>query len=189
MRGYTLQNGREASSWFMREGDFVISIASFFTQTPGDEYLELLEPGEGFSLSYEHLQQLYRDFPAFNFHGRMLTEHYYVQSELRARHLRTLPAAERYARLFAFVLFFNQALTPAAEADMMALTRALIDEAERIGGSYYLPYRRHATPAQLLRAYPQFPEFVRLKQKYDPQEVFQNQFYQQYHSAAIDSLL
>jgi CRP-like cAMP-binding protein len=99
VRGYALQHGREVSSWFMREGDFVISIASFFTQTPGDEYLELLEAGEGFSLSYEHLQQLYHDFPTFNYHGRVLTEQYYVLSELRARHLRTLPAAERYAQL------------------------------------------------------------------------------------------
>jgi CRP-like cAMP-binding protein len=99
VRGYALQNGREVSSWFMREGDFVISITSFFTQRPGEECLELLEPGHGFSLSYEQLQQLYRDFPEFNFHGRVLTERYYVLSELRARHLRALPAAERYAQL------------------------------------------------------------------------------------------
>ncbi|UOR07586.1 FAD-binding oxidoreductase [Hymenobacter aerilatus] len=87
-----------------------------------------------------------------------------------------------YAReeVFGFVLFFNQALTPAAEADMIALTRKLITEAERLGGTYYLPYRLHATPAQLQRAYPRFQEFLQLKQKYDPQAVFQNQFYQQY---------
>ncbi|UOR07587.1 Crp/Fnr family transcriptional regulator [Hymenobacter aerilatus] len=99
VRGYTLRQGREVSSWFMQEGDFVISIASFFTQTPGEECLELLENSHGFSLSYEQLQQLYQNFPAFNFHGRVLTERYYVLSEWRARHLRALSAAERYARL------------------------------------------------------------------------------------------
>jgi FAD/FMN-containing dehydrogenase len=89
-----------------------------------------------------------------------------------------------YAReeVFGFVLFFNQALTPAAEADMVALTQELIAEATRLGGTYYLPYRLHATPAQLRQAYPQFPFFVRQKQAYDPQELFQNQFYQQYRS-------
>lgn len=96
VRGYTLHDGREVSSWFMREGDFVISIASFFTQTPAEECLELLEPGHGVSLGYEQLQELYRDFPAFNFHGRVLTERYYVLSEQRARHLRAHPARERY---------------------------------------------------------------------------------------------
>jgi FAD/FMN-containing dehydrogenase len=94
-----------------------------------------------------------------------------------------------HEEVFAFVLFFNQALTPAAEADMTALTRVLIDEAEQLGGTYYLPYRRHATPAQLLRAYPRFPEFVRLKRRYDPQELFQNQFYQQYCSATAGAAL
>ncbi|WP_022826227.1 Crp/Fnr family transcriptional regulator [Hymenobacter norwichensis] len=99
VRGYTLRQGREVSSWFMREGDFVLAIASFFTQTPSEECLELLEPGHGFSVSYEQVQQLYHDFPAFNFHGRVLTERYYVLSEARARHLRAQSAAERYAQL------------------------------------------------------------------------------------------
>ena len=89
-----------------------------------------------------------------------------------------------YAReeVFGFVLFFNQALTPAAEADMAALTQELITEAAQLGGTYYLPYRLHATPAQLRRVYPQFPAFVQRKRAYDPQELFQNQFYQQYRT-------
>ena len=99
VRGYTLLHGREVSSWFMREGDFVISIASFYTQTPGEECLELLEAGHGVSLGYEQLQDLYQTFPGFNFHGRVLTERYYVLSERRARHLRARPAADRYRQL------------------------------------------------------------------------------------------
>jgi hypothetical protein len=48
------------------------------------------------------------------------------------------------------------------------------------GGRYYLPYRLHATPAQFRRAYPQADEFFNLKRRYDPQELFQNQFYVKY---------
>ncbi|WP_022826228.1 FAD-binding oxidoreductase [Hymenobacter norwichensis] len=89
-----------------------------------------------------------------------------------------------YAReeVFGFVLFFNQALTPAAEADMRALTQELIAETAQLGGTYYLPYRLHATPNQLQRVYPQFSAFIRYKRAYDPQELFQNQFYQQYRA-------
>ena len=92
-----------------------------------------------------------------------------------------------YAReeVFGFVLFFNQPLTPAAEADMMALTQELITEAEQLDGTYYLPYRLHATTAQLCRVYPTFPKFIRLKHVYDPQELFQNEFYQRYSKPAI----
>ncbi|MBF9238947.1 FAD-binding oxidoreductase [Hymenobacter sp. BT683] len=89
-----------------------------------------------------------------------------------------LPYARREA--FGFVLFFNQGTAPADEADMTALTQELIEEAEKLGGTYYLPYRLHATPTQLRRAYPQFDEFLRLKLDYDPQELFQNKFYQRY---------
>jgi FAD/FMN-containing dehydrogenase len=91
-----------------------------------------------------------------------------------------------YAReeVFGFVLFFNQALSSAAEADMSRLTRELISEARQFGGTYYLPYRLHATPAQLQEVYPKFPDFLRLKGKYDPKGRFQNKFYQQYRPAA-----
>lgn len=99
VRGYALHEGREVSSWFMAEGDFVVSIVSFFTQQPSTEYLELLEPGIIYSIDHRQLDGLYRAFPAFNYAGRLLTERYYVQSEQRAYQLRTLPAAARYAQL------------------------------------------------------------------------------------------
>lgn len=48
----------------------------------------------------------------------------------------------------------------------------------------YLPYRLHATPEQLHRAYPQARRFFELKRVYDPGELFQNRLYQVYkHSS------
>lgn len=58
--------------------------------------------------------------------------------------------------------------------------RRLIDLAIRHGGSYYLTYHRFATKEQALRCYPQFPEFVRLKRRHDPQERFQSDWYRHY---------
>ena len=99
VRGYTLLHGREVSSWFMQAGDFVISIISFLTQQPSEEYLELLEPTVALSITYDQLQVLYRDFPEFNYTGRLLIEKYYVLSEQRATHLRSRTATERYELL------------------------------------------------------------------------------------------
>ncbi len=92
----------------------------------------------------------------------------------------------RYARqpVIAFVLFFNQARTPEGESRMQAMTRELIDAALAVDGCYYLPYRLHATPEQFHRAYPQAREFFRRKRQYDPEELFQNQFYARYGSEA-----
>lgn len=88
----------------------------------------------------------------------------------------------RYANeeVFGFVMLFNQAKTPEAEAEMKALTQQLVNEAIALSGTYYLPYRLHATKEQLYKAYPQAREFFLLKKKYDSTEVFSNKFYETY---------
>jgi FAD/FMN-containing dehydrogenase len=88
----------------------------------------------------------------------------------------------RYADqpIFAFVMLFNQPKTDSGEARMQAMTRQLIDSAIAAGGRYYLPYRLHATVGQFHQAYPQAKKFFELKLKYDPDELFQNEFYRKY---------
>ena len=82
--------------------------------------------------------------------------------------------------VFGFVMLFNQERNKAAEAEMRSLTRELIDVAVSLKGTYYLPYRLHATKSQMLEAYPQASAFFQFKKTYDPQEVFNNQFYKTY---------
>ena len=88
----------------------------------------------------------------------------------------------RYADepLFAFVMLFNQARSRAGDEAMEEMTKELIDAAIAAGGRYYLPYRLHASVEQFEKAYPQAKAFLKLKQKYDPQGIFQNQFYSKY---------
>ncbi|MBP9855028.1 MAG: FAD-binding oxidoreductase [Candidatus Omnitrophica bacterium] len=56
----------------------------------------------------------------------------------------------------------------------------IIDRALELNGSYFLTYHRWARPDQVFSAYPQFPEFLRLKLKYDPDERFQSEWYRHY---------
>lgn len=56
----------------------------------------------------------------------------------------------------------------------------LIEHALSFHGSFYLTYHRYARKDQILRAYPQFPEFLALKRKYDPKERLQSSWYQFY---------
>jgi FAD/FMN-containing dehydrogenase len=58
--------------------------------------------------------------------------------------------------------------------------RRLIDMAIRRGGSYYLTHHKFATREQVKACYPQFPEFLRLKKQYDPEERFQSDWYRHY---------
>jgi FAD/FMN-containing dehydrogenase len=64
--------------------------------------------------------------------------------------------------------------------------RRLIDRAIQHGGSYYLTYHRWATRKQVEACYPQFPEFLRLKKRYDPEERFQSDRYR-HHRAMFNA--
>ena len=67
--------------------------------------------------------------------------------------------------------------TPPEIAEAAAAFRSLIDLALHHSGSYYLTYHRWATRAQVERCYPQFSEFLQLKLKHDPDEIFQSDWY------------
>ena len=70
-----------------------------------------------------------------------------------------------------------QGLETAADA-----FRALIDLGIRHGGSYYLTYHRWASKTQVEACYPQLREFLKLKLKYDPGELFQSNWYRHYRA-------
>ena len=74
------------------------------------------------------------------------------------------------------------------EHDKAGITRsavafmALIDEALALGGSFFLTYHRWASRAQIERAYPQFAEFLRLKEIHDPNELFQSEWWRHHRN-------
>ena len=74
----------------------------------------------------------------------------------------------------AAVLLFSQRLTRADDEDMAAMTRRLVAAVLEAGGSFYLPYRLHATREQVARAYPRLEEFVAAKRRWDPGLLFRN---------------
>ncbi|GAB3895012.1 Crp/Fnr family transcriptional regulator [Spirosoma agri] len=99
VRGFYIHNDKEVTVWFMKENDLIISIISFYTRQPSEEYIELLEDGVVWSITYEQLQLLFHNFIEFNFASRVLTERYYALSELRAQKLRLPSAQDRYLQL------------------------------------------------------------------------------------------
>lgn len=88
----------------------------------------------------------------------------------------------RYADqdMFALVMLFSQLRTPEGDRQMQSLAQELTDAALACGGRFYLPYRLHASMAQLQQAYPQAAEFFDKKRIHDADELFENQFYLKY---------
>ena len=81
------------------------------------------------------------------------------------------------------VMSFIQRTTPEGEAAMLRLTERLIEGVAGLGGSFYLPYRLHATPAQVRKIYPKTDAFIAAKRDYDPNLVFRNAMWPAYFAA------
>ncbi len=78
--------------------------------------------------------------------------------------------------------------TPEGVARAGQAFRDLIDMGIKRGGKYYLTYHRHARRDQVEACYPQLPEFLRLKRKYDPDERFQSDWYRHYKGMFADRI-
>lgn len=96
LRCFYIKNDKEINSWFMKEGDVIVSVESFFDQIPGYENIQALEDCVLYYINHDELQYLYNNHPEFNFVGRVLIEKYYKLSEQRLYSLRMQKAAEKY---------------------------------------------------------------------------------------------
>lgn len=78
--------------------------------------------------------------------------------------------------------------TPEAIGAAAETCRELIDLGIVHGGSYYLTYHRWARRDQVERCYPQMRDFLAQKRTYDPDELFQSEWYR-HHRAMFGAQL
>ncbi len=100
-RAYYHKSGNEFTSWFMGQGEIIVSVYSFFSRKPSFENIQVLEDSVLQSIGWDELQSIYKNHPEFNLTGRLITEQYYIRSEERAINLQTLSAKQRYENLLA----------------------------------------------------------------------------------------
>ncbi len=72
--------------------------------------------------------------------------------------------------------------TPDGLAAAQSAFRGLIDLAIAHGGSYYLTYHRWATRAQVEACHPRFREFLHLKARHDPTDLFTSDWYRHHRA-------
>lgn len=99
LRCYYSQKDNETSSWFMKEGDVIVSIESFFQQLPSYEWIQALENTVVYGITFNELQHIYRTYPEFNFVGRVVLEKYYQLWAQQLYALRMKTGLERYSWL------------------------------------------------------------------------------------------
>jgi len=96
LRCYYMQGEHEVCSWFMKEGDVIVSVESFFDQKESYESIQALEDCVLYYISFQQLDHIYRNFPEFNYVGRELVQKYYKLSEQRLYSLRMQRGLERF---------------------------------------------------------------------------------------------
>lgn len=77
---YWLKN-KDITSWLLKQGDFVVSVPSYFKQKPAHEDVQALEDTDLIGLSYEHVNDACRKYPEFLWNRIYITEHYYEASD------------------------------------------------------------------------------------------------------------
>lgn len=95
-RCFYIKEDGEVCNWFMREGDVMFAVKSFYSQTPSYEAIQALEDCDVYYITYRELQHIYRHFIEFNVHRGMLTEKYYLLSEDRSFSMRYNRSFDRY---------------------------------------------------------------------------------------------
>ena len=82
--------------------------------------------------------------------------------------------------VLAFVVYYKQGTSFEDKEAVAVWTRRAIDEVIACEGAYYLPYQPHATKEQLLKAYPKFRKFAKLKKEMDSTYKFRNALFDKY---------
>lgn len=101
-RSYYLIDGKDITSRFMDEGFILTSWMSYYTQKPGNEFVEALEHTTLACIDYTAIEKLYKEIPEANIIGRKQTEYAFYLSEQRTQLLRKHTAEKKYELFLAY---------------------------------------------------------------------------------------
>jgi CRP-like cAMP-binding protein len=96
LRCFHVRDNNEVSSWFMKEGDVIVSVESFFQQKESYESIQALEDCEIYCIEHTQLENIYKFYPEFNTISRVLLQKYYTLSERRLYSIRMQRSQEKY---------------------------------------------------------------------------------------------
>jgi CRP-like cAMP-binding protein len=101
IRALVFKDGKEISSWFLKENDVIVSIQSFYDEKVSFEYIQALEDTEVYYISKADLDFIYDHYLEFNYVGRVLTTHYLIIWDQHKFSLIMDSAQQRYEWLLA----------------------------------------------------------------------------------------
>lgn len=82
------------------------------------------------------------------------------------------------SHMLAYVLYIRLGLSEIAKKTLKEIQIELNDFVTKNGGTFYLPYLHHYTSEQILTAYPNMLEYIKLKREIDTNNRFTNKWFQ-----------
>ncbi|MFY8035870.1 MAG: Crp/Fnr family transcriptional regulator [Cyclobacteriaceae bacterium] len=98
-RTYCIVNQEEVTYNFFFEGNFFTDYPSFLTRQPSLEYHQALVDSEVLIVSYEKMQQIYAQVPAWEKFGRLIAEFILIRIADRNRAMLFLSPEDQYLDL------------------------------------------------------------------------------------------
>ncbi|MDP9076923.1 MAG: Crp/Fnr family transcriptional regulator [Bacteroidota bacterium] len=92
-------NGNEVTTNFYHPGRVVFEVSSFFNRTRSKENIQALTDCEGWSITYERLNNLFHTLPEFREFGRAMLVKGFAELKTRMLTMITETAEERYEHL------------------------------------------------------------------------------------------
>lgn len=136
VRVFYLNKGKEISTYFACDGQFVSTFESLISQKPSTEYLEAIEATEVYSISYQKLLQLYEQNPKFEKIGRLLAEQNYLCIKNRTYNFQIQTAKERYLE---FITTYHQKIVQRVAQKQLASYLGIEAESlSRIRGQFLI---------------------------------------------------
>ena len=96
LRMYYVVDGKEISTAFVPENNYLAQYDSFLTRQPSTGNIDALEDCELINLSYENVQALYKEKPVFQIFGRKIAELLFIMVSSQSNSLLTQTPEERY---------------------------------------------------------------------------------------------
>ncbi len=96
LRTYHNIEQKEITARFTFANNIVVSAGSFFMQTPATESIQAIEDCTFLEIPFIALQKIYKKYPLFNYHTRLITENYFYQQEQRLFMLRHKSAKAKF---------------------------------------------------------------------------------------------
>ncbi len=96
VRVFHLRDEEEVTSYLACDDGFVSSYSSFINQTSAFESIQCLEPTITLAITFQKMQELYRNVPCWEKVGRILAEQNFLCVSDRLLKLQTVPAKEKY---------------------------------------------------------------------------------------------